>query len=167
MSELSLKQQIALAEFLATHFAKARSEHLNDEAVSEMTIGERLAATFGGRVAAWVSLPNPPTRASVKDKTKFLAWVEKHLPAEVETVKVVRPGTQTELLRQAKASGGKWLDTETGEYVEIDGIEVGVGDPSPRVELTPDAGEAIGAAWRAGDIDLAPLLALPAPEATV
>lgn len=164
---MTTRQRIVLAEFLATHFAKVRANILNPEAVEEMTIGERLAAKFGGQVAAWVSLPNPAKRASVTNKAAFLAWVEKHMPAEVETVKVVRSGTQTSLLAAAKANGGTWLNPETGEYVEIAGITVGIGDPSPRVELTEDAGEAIGAAWRAGDIDLTPLLALPAPEATV
>ena len=162
MSEMGIRQRIALAEFLGSHFLKVRAEKLNGEALDEMTVGERLAVKFGGQVAAWLSLPKPATRASVSNKAAFTAWVEKHLPAEVETVKVVRPGTQTALLAAAKANGGKWLDTETGEYVEIDGVTVGTGDPSPRVELTEDAAEAIGAAWRAGDIDLAPLLALPA-----
>ena len=92
MTEMSIRQRIVLAEFLATHFAKVRANILNPEAVEEMTIGERLAAKFGGQVAAWVSLPNPAKRASVTNKAAFLAWVEKYLPAEVETVKVVRSG---------------------------------------------------------------------------
>jgi hypothetical protein len=162
MSEMNLTQRLALAEFLTRHFAAVRAGTLNPEAVGDMTTGERLAAKFAGQVAAWVSMPKPATRASVSNRAAFLAWVKEYLPAEVETVEVVRPGTQAALLAAAKANDGKWLDTGTGEYVVIDGVTVGVGDSSPRVELTEGAAEAIGAAWRAGDIDLTPLLALPA-----
>ena len=163
MAEMSTRQRITLAEFLGSHFHKVRAEKLNAEALEEMTVGERYAAKFGGVVAAWVSLPNPPKRASVTNKAAFTAWVKKHLPDEIETVEIVRPGTQKSLLDAAKASDGKWLDKETGESVDIDGITFGVGDPSPRVELTDEAAEAIGAAWRAGEIDLTPMLALPVP----
>ena len=166
MSELNTRQRIALAEFLGSHFLKVRADRLNGEALAEMTVGERLAVKFGGQVAAWLSLPKPASRASVSNKELFTAWVEKHMPDEIETVKTVRPGTQKTLLDAAKANGGKWLNKATNEYVDIDGISFGISDPSPRVELTDAAAEAIGAAWRAGDIDLAPLLALPAPEDT-
>lgn len=164
MNAASFRQRIALAQFLAAHFAAARKGPLNAEALEEMTTGERLAAAFGGRVAAWVSLPNPATRASVTSEARFLAWVKKNLPEGVETVERVRPETQKAFLESAKAHGGKWLNTETGELVAIDGIKVEDGTPSPRVELTSDAAEIIGAAWRAGEIDLGPMLALPAGE---
>lgn len=163
MSEMTTRQRITLAEFLGSHFHKVRAEKLNAEALEEMTVGERYAAKFGGVVAAWVSLPNPARRASVSNKTAFTAWVKKHLPDEIETVEIVRPGTQAALLAAAKANGGKWLNTETGEAIAIDGITFGVSDPSPRVELTDEAAEAIGTAWRNGEIDLTPMLALPVP----
>lgn len=163
MSEsLSLQQQLVLAEFLATHFKAARDTILNPQAAEEMTVGERLAVKFAGLLAAWVSMPKPAERASVTDKEVFLAWAKANMPWAVETVEQVRPSTQAALLRDAKASGGKWLNKETGEYVVIDGIEIKTADPSPRVDLTPDAAEAIGRAWAGGDIDVAPLL-LPQP----
>lgn len=161
MNGPTFRQRIALAQFFATHFATARKGPLNAEAVEEMTVGERLAATFGGRVAAWVSLPTPATRATVKSPAAFLAWMKANCPAGVETVEQVRPETQKAFLDEAKANGGKWLNKKTGEYVVIDGIEITTGDPSPRVELTDNAAEVIGEAWRAGNIDLGPMLALP------
>ena len=163
MTDMTTRQRITLAEFLGSHFLKVRADKLNAEALDEMTVGERYAARFGGRVAGWVSLPNPPKRASVTNKLTFLAWVRKYMPDEIETVEIVRPGTQASLLAAAKASGGKWLNKETGKEIDIDGITFGVGDPSPRVDLTDEAAEAIGTAWRAGEIDLTPLLALPVP----
>jgi hypothetical protein len=166
MSEMSTRQRITLAEFLGSHFLKVRADKLNAEALEEMTVGERYAARFGGQVAGWVSLPNPPKRAAVSNKLTFLAWVRKYMPDEIETAEIVRPGTQASLLAAAKANGGKWLNKETGKYVDIDGITFGVGDPSPRVDLTDEAAEAIGTAWRAGEIDLTPLLALPVPLST-
>lgn len=166
MAELSTRQRIALAEFLGSHFHKVRAERLNAEALAEMTVGERLAVKFGGQVAAWLSLPKPAQRAAVANKITFTGWVKEHMPAEVETVEVVRPGTQAAILAAAKANDGKWLNPETGEFIEIKGITFGVGDPSPRVELTDDAAEAIGTAWRNGEIDLSPMLALAGPEET-
>ncbi|HLI36782.1 MAG TPA: hypothetical protein VKV80_05500 [Streptosporangiaceae bacterium] len=155
-------ERITLAEFLSRHFAAARKGPLNAEALGEMVTGERMAAVFGGRVAAWVSLPRPATRVRVVSEPAFRAWVKKHMPDEVVTVEQVREASQRAILDQAKANGGRWLNRETGEYVPVDGIEVAAGDPAPRVELTPDAAEVIGAAWRDGEIDLGPMLALPA-----
>jgi hypothetical protein len=163
MTGPSFRQRITLAEFLAGHFAAARKGPLKAEAVEEMTPGERLAATFGGQVAAWVSLPKPATYAKVKNPAAFLAWMEKHHPEGVETVRQVRPETQKAFLDAAKANGGRWISPD-GEAIPVDGVEVTPGDPAPRVELTPDAAEVIGRAWRAGQIDLSPMLALPAPE---
>jgi hypothetical protein len=165
MTGPTFRQRIALAQYFAAHFTAARKGPLNAEALDEMTVGERVAAAFGGRVAAWVSLPKPAVRASVDNEARFLAWVKKHLPEGVETVEIVRPDTRKAFLEAAKANGGKWLDTETGEFVEIDGVTVGISDPAPRVEMTPDAAEVIGEAWRAGFIDVGEMLALPAPEA--
>src|ERR1017187_7758851 len=135
MSEMSTRQRITLAEFLGSHFLKVRADKLNAEALEEMTVGERYAARFGGQVAGWVSLPNPPKRAAVSNKLTFLAWVRKYMPDEIETAEIVRPGTQASLLAAAKANGGKWLNKETGKYVDIDGITFGVGDPSPLLAL--------------------------------
>lgn len=159
MKPLTLPQSLTLAEFLAKHFAGIRKGELNPQAAGEMTIGERFAVKFGGRVAAWVSMPNPATRATVKDKAAFLAFVKKNLPSEVESVEQVREGTQRQLLEAAKAGG--WVNPD-GERIPIPGVEVSTGDPSPSVSLEDCAAEAIAAAWNAGDIDLGGMLALPA-----
>jgi hypothetical protein len=160
---LSLDQNLALAKFLADHFTAVREQWLNPQAAEDMAVGERHAAKFGGRIAAWVSLPKPAERAVVKDKAVFLAWAKENMPWAIEVTEIVRPGTQAQLLRDAKANGGKWLNTETGEYVVIDGIELSTADPTPRVELTPDATEVIAAAWATIIETLRPMLALPAP----
>jgi hypothetical protein len=162
---LSLRESLALASFLSKHIEDFRKKDLGAQAAREMTPGERLAVKFGGRLAAWVSMPQPAVRASVKDKAAFLAWAEKKLPGEVETVRQVREATQRQLMDAAKAGG--WINPETGEREPIPGVEVSEGDPAPRVELDDQAAEAIGTAWRAGDIDLSGLLAIgPAQAAT-
>jgi hypothetical protein len=160
--DLNLDQQLAVAEFLAQHFAGVRKTELNPEAAEAMDIGERRAAKFGGRRAAWVSMPTPATRASVKNDRAFLAWVRKNLPDEIETVEQVREGTRKRLLDMAKAGG--WPDPSSGERITIPGVEISPGDPSVRVEMDSAAMEVIGAAWRSGEIDLGAMLALAAPE---
>lgn len=161
---LNLPQKLAVAEFFAKHFATVRKEQLNPEAVEEMAVGERYAAKFDGNVAAWVSLPKPAQRASVKNEDALLAWAKEHIPQAVETVERVRPDTVKRLQDEMKRRGG-WLDRESGEIVPVDGIEVSESDPSPRVQLEDGAARIIADAWRAGDIDLGETLAVePAPE---
>jgi hypothetical protein len=162
MSDLNFRQRIALAEFFKAQFASLRSGSLNGEVKEEMIVGERVAAVLGGQVVAWVSIPHPATRAAVTDPAAFLAWVKANRPDEIEVTESVRPGTQKALLDSAKAHGGRWLNTATGEMEEIPGVEVKTGEPSPRVEMTDAAEAGIGSAWRGGEIDLAGLLALPA-----
>lgn len=161
---LSLVQRLAVTEFLAKHFASLRKHELNPQASDDMEPGERYAAKFGPsgarQVAAWVSVPQPPVR--VQDKDALLAWCRKHLPMAIETVEQVRPDTAKRLADQVKMYGG-WPDPETGEIVPVDGI--GAGDPSPRVVLDKNAEQVLAAAWQAGEIDFAGMLALePAQE---
>lgn len=155
----SLVQSLVLAKFLAEHLKSLRDGELVPQAAVEMTEGERLAVKFGGRVTGWVSMPHAATRATVKDKRAFLAWVKANLPGEVETVEQVREGTQRQLLEAAKAGG--WMNAD-GERVPIPGVEVSLGDPVPSVHLEDCAAVAIGEAWRAGEVDLGGMLALPA-----
>lgn len=153
---LSLAQRLTVTEFLKKHFEGIRKEELNPEAQADLVVGERLAAKFAGRVAGWVSVPTPATRVASKDR--LLAWCKKHLPDEVEEIKVerVRPDSERALVEMVKQHGG-WVN-EDGELVPVDGIETG--DPSPRVELNDDAEAVLAAAWRAGVIDLPGMLAL-------
>ena len=164
---LSLAQRLAVTEFLAKHFATVRKSELNPEAAAELEVGERRAAKFGGRRAAWVSMPAPAVRATVKNEAALLAWARKYLPDEIETVERVRPSSARMLGELMKAHGG-WAD-EDGVLIPVDGIEVSASDPSPRVELAEDAAALIAAAWQQGEIDLGEMLALPgaAPEADI
>lgn len=157
-------ERITIAAFFADHFAKVRKNRLNAETLAELTITDRLSVEFGGRVAAVVSLPTPSVR--VTDKEAFLAWMLKNFPQGTEKVDQVRPETQRAFIADWKANDGRWLNTETGEWVDIDGI--GTGDPAPRVELADDAADVIAEAWASGEIreEVAELLkitpALPA-----
>lgn len=158
---LSLAQRLAVTEFLKKHFEGIRRDELNPEAQADLVVGERLAAKFAGRVAGWVSVPAPPTKVTSKDR--LLAWCKKHLPEEVEEIKVerVRPESERALVEMVKQHGG-WVN-EDGELVPVDGIETA--DPSPRVELSGDAESVLAEAWHAGAIDLPGMLALgAAPE---
>lgn len=159
MNGLTLRQKLALAAFLAKHIEQdIRKKQLNPEAAEEMTVGERLAAKFGGQVAAWVSMPQPATKVTSQDA--LLAWCRKHLPDAIEQVERVRPETARALIEDVKKYGGWPQDGDTDRIIPVDGIDTA--DPSPRVDLEDCAAEAIGGAWRAGDIDLGGLLALPA-----
>jgi len=160
MSDLTLRQKLTLAAWLMKHIEKdIRKGQLNPEAVAEMTPGERLAAKFGGQLAAWVSMPQPSTRVS--DHDKLAAWCRKHLPQALYQVERCRPETATALVDDVKRQGG-WLDVESGEVIPVDGITTG--DPSPRVDLEDCAGDVIMRAWPEIRETAGVMLALPAGE---
>lgn len=162
MTGLSLRQKLALAAFLVKQIEQdIRKGQLNPEAAAEMTVGERLAARFGGQVAAWVSMPQPATKVTSQDD--LLAWCREHLPEAVEQVDRVRPETAKALVEDVKKYGGWPQDGDTERIIHVDGISTA--DPSPRVDLEDCAADVISAAWRGGDIDLGGMLAIGTPAA--
>lgn len=167
MKGVPFLERITIAAFFIDHFTKVRKNKLNAETTDGLTIGDRVGVTFGGRLAATVSLPNPAVR--VTDRDVFLAWMQHNFPQGVEMVPRVRPETQRAFIADFKANDGRWLNTETGAWVDIDGI--GTGDPVPHVELADNAAEVIGEAWASGEIGdevlalLKVMTALPGPEA--
>jgi hypothetical protein len=141
--------------------SKARTEGLNEEALSWMPPGTRLPALVGGRVAGWVSVPKPSVKAIVTDEKALQAFVEEHCPTEIETVTRVRESFIAALKESAKQHGG-WVNGD-GEVIEVPGLKVEIGDPSPRVEAAEDAFEAVMEALNAGELGgVGDLLGLPA-----
>ena len=144
MNDLTLRQKLTLAAFLLKHIEQdTRKGQLNPQAIAEMTPGERLAAKFGGHLAAWVSMPQPPTR--VTSHEKLAAWCRDHLPEALYKVERCRPETARALVEDVKKYGGWPQDGDVDNIIPVDGIETG--DPAPRVDLEDNAGEVIGAAW--------------------
>ncbi len=157
MTGLTLRQRLTLAAWLLKHTEQdIRKGRLIPEAVAEMTPGERLAAKFGGELAAWVSMPQPATR--VRSKDQLLAWCRKNLPDAIEKVEQVRPATVTALIEDVKKHGGWPKDGDAENIIPVDGIETD--DPSPRVELEACATEVIGRAWPQIREDVGAMLAI-------
>jgi hypothetical protein len=187
MSALTLAQKLALAKFLVDALKKLREDDLVPQSAAEMPPGSRLPVMFGGKHAGWASMPQPSRKSAyVSDEKELLAWAEKNYPAKVETVTEVRvdddliaflaehyPSALEESkrvqpawvsdIREALKDPGHYV-TITGEKLtEVPGITVPEPDqPSPRVNLTDGAEQIIAEAWRAGDIPMTDLLALPA-----
>jgi len=144
MSDLTLRQKLTLAAWLLKHIEQdIRKGQLNPEALAEMTTGERLAAKFGGQVAAWVSLPQPAVR--VRSADDLLAWCRKNLPDAIEQVDRVRPDTARALIEDVKKYGGWPKDGDADVIIPVAGIEAD--SQSPRVELEDCASGVIGRAW--------------------
>lgn len=182
---LSLAQRLLLVKFLTDTLGKLRKDELLPQSAGEMPAGSRLPVMFGGRHAGWALMPAASTSVTVTDEKKLLAWAEQNYPAKVrtaETVKVdddliaflaehypsalekrrqVEPAWVGDITTSLKEHG--YHITMTGEKLtDVPGITVSESSPAPRVNLTPDAAEIIGNAWRDGDIPMAELLALPA-----
>jgi hypothetical protein len=189
MSGQSAPQKLALWKFFSEVLKTAREKDMLPQAAAEMPAGARMPAMFGGRLAAWVNMPQPGRKsASVTDERKLLAWAQENHPHHVETVTEVRVDAalvaflrehRPQSLHDFERTEPQWAEdvckalADTGRYAlmtgdivtEVPGITVSEGRLSvPSVSLTDDAGEVIGAAWARGEIDLGEVLALPAPQ---
>ena len=187
MNALTLAQKLALAKFLTDALKKLRDSDLVPQSAAEMPPGSRIPVMFGTEHAGFVTMPQPSKKAAyVSDEKALLVWAEKNYPAKVEPVTEVRVDDDLiaflaehypSALEESRRVQPAWVDdikgalkdkgayiTLTGEKLtEVPGITLPVPDPpSPRVNLEPGAADIIAAAWRAGDIPVADLLALPA-----
>jgi hypothetical protein len=185
VSGLTLPQRLALVRWLTDTLTELRKSSLLPEAAAEMPPGSRMPIMFGGRHAGFASMPKPSTSASVTDQAKLLAWTRANYPDKVrETTEVIVTDDlidfladhYPEALKAGEQVDQHWVSdicgalkdpghyiTNTGEKLtEVPGITVSQSEPSPRVNLSPDAGAIIAAAWRGGDIPVAEFLALPA-----
>lgn len=181
---LSLGQRLVLAKYLADALAALRRDELVPAAADEWVPGERQSVKFGGRQAGWVSLPKPVTTARVTDEAKLLAWCEQHAPGAIRDndevivdqaligwLKEHRPqsvrtrrevdGYVTDAILAGLKRDGRYVTVNGDIHGEVPGVTVSEGEPSPRVNLEPDAHAVIADAWRSGGIPLADLLALP------
>jgi hypothetical protein len=184
-----LAQRLALAKFLTDLLKKLRADELLPRATAEMPSGSRLPVMFGGQHAGWASMPQPSKKAAyVSDEKALLAWAEKNHPAKVENVTTVNVDDDLiafladhypSALEEGRQVQPAWLSdikgalkdkgfyvTLTGEKLaEVPGITVPEPDPpAPRVDLSDDAQQIIGDAWRSGNIPVTDLLALPGGE---
>jgi len=190
MSGLTLPQRLGLVKYLETRLEALRKGDLLAQAQHEMPSGSRMPIMFGGRKAGFATMPEPSKRAAyVADPPKFLAWAKRNYPDKVLPVTEVAVDDDLiafladhypQALRNSERVQQPWTSdicaalrdkgfyvTSTGEKLtEVPGIIVPDPDPPvPRVNLDKEhAGEVIAAAWQAGVISAADLLALPAPE---
>jgi hypothetical protein len=182
---LSIAQKLGLAKFLVDALKKLREDDLVPQSAAEMPPGSRLPVMFGGQHVGWASMPKGSVTVTVRAPAALLAWADANYPAKVETVEEVIVDDDLiaflaehypSALKKSRRVQPAWASdicgalkdpghyiTITGEKLtEVPGIEVRESDPSPRVNLEPGAADIIAAAWRAGDIPVADLLALPA-----
>jgi hypothetical protein len=187
MADLSLAQRLALCKFLTDALKALRLSELLPQAAGEMPSGARLPVMFGGQLAGWASMPQPSKKSAYVDDDKaLLAWAEKHhaakvlttetaevtddvlavleehLPSAIVKTRQVDPQWVSDLT-DALRDKGFYVTSDGEKLTEVPGITVPESDPpAPRVDLKPEAGAIIGAAWQAGDIPVGDLIALPA-----
>ncbi len=85
----------------------------------------------------------------VTDEAKLLAWVKELTPVEVVVKETVRPAFVYALLKECKEHGG-WLIQDTGEVLDVPGIECKTGEPVLQIRPNEDAPRIITEAWQAG-----------------
>lgn len=188
MTALGTPQRLLLVKFFTDTLASLRKGDLLPAASAEMPPGARLPVMFGGRLAGWVTMPQPSKKAAfVSDPARLLAWARReqahhvltaetvpvtpevlavlreHLPSAIVTEDVVDPQWVSDVTGALKDRG--YYVSSTGEKLTgIPGITLPDPEPpAPRVNLEDAAASVIGAAWAAGEIPAGELLALPAP----
>lgn len=109
----------------------------------------------GTRVGT-TSLTVSKTAAHVVDQDAFLDWVRETAPSEVttRTITEVRPAYLSRLLEQVTTAGVAEIpDRETGEIVDVPGVEVRAGRATTHsVRIAKGGAEAIAEAWRRGEL---------------
>lgn len=100
------------------------------------TIGDRTAGILDPArketKLGTVTLAEPAEYVSVKDDAAFFAWVLENFPDEIESVPTIRSSFRSAVLDAVKKDGG-WANIGTGEIESVPGVEVRVGDPTPKV----------------------------------
>jgi hypothetical protein len=135
---------------------KAIDQELRAQAKSRLTVGDRVTGFLDpedpkGSKLGTVTMTEGSEYVAVKDSAAFLAWVIENHPDEVESNPTVRPAFSKAVTESVKRDGG-WIDPESGELVEVPGVEKDVGDPKPMVRKTGDAGKLVAAALAAGKL---------------
>lgn len=125
-----------------------------------------------GAVTAKKKDPGGKVTAQVADEEALLAWLTEHCPSEVHivpehTVPEVRTPRASFLpmLLDAVAKDGGWINKETGELLDVDGVETSLTGPSGgglMVTKADGASDLIRAAITSGAFNVADVLALPA-----
>jgi hypothetical protein len=152
MTPRELALRFALLKVLTEELGKAKKAS-DCEIRDGWRPGDRLTATLpGNKDLGTVTLANGKTSAHLADEAAYEEWVRATHPEAIETV----PATErinpdfTDRLMAAARKLGVAVDADTGEAVP--GIEVTQGDPYPMVKLTPEARDAVAAAWKHGNV---------------
>lgn len=91
-----------------------------------------------GTALGFVTKKKGATSARVTDPAALLGWAREFAPSEVVNVPTVRPAFVTRLLDAVKKDGG-WVDPETSELIDVDGVQVVTGDPGLMVKASDEA----------------------------
>lgn len=153
----------ALADAVAARLKTVRADMQN---ALDATGGVRqVAATLpDGTEVAKISLTDPKPEAVITDADAFRNWVLQHAPSEINrrVVTEVRDAYKAALLNEMTAAGrAEICDKETGVLEAVPGVEVkATRARSHSVRFSKTGKDAIGAAWRNGDLaaDLMPQL---------
>ena len=154
-----------LVKGMTDELKKAKAElETGLRAAKAETGTQTIAVDLNGTDIGKATLVQAKAAATVVDETALLAWVRTVAPTEITTrlVTEIRPAWLTQLKKQIDAVGRlEWADPETGVIHDVPGIDM-VGRAAYTRLTVPDGGkQAIGEAWRSGQ-----LTAVVLPELT-
>lgn len=116
---------------------------------------QTIAVDLNGADIGKATLVQNKPAATVTDETALLAWVRTVAPTEITTrlVTEIRPAWLTQLKKQIDAVGTpEWADPETGVIHDVPGIELICRAAYTRLTIPDEGKQAIGNAWRSGQL---------------
>lgn len=154
-----------LAKTIASELKTAKAELETGLRTAKAETGtQTIAVDLNGTDIGKATLVQAKAAATVVDETALLAWVRTVAPTEITTrlVTEIRPAWLAQLKKQIDAVGRlEWADPETGVIHDVPGIDM-VGRAAYTRLTVPEVGkQAIGEAWRSGQ-----LTAVVMPELT-
>lgn len=155
-------QQLALEEAALKTLADAVTDRLKAVRASmqeamDSTGASRVEAMLpDGTKVATISATSPKPTAQVVDGDLFLKWVREHSSENfiARVVTEVRPAYRTALLAEMTAAGtAQWANRETGEVLDVPGVEIkATRSRGHSVRLVDGGREAIARAWSTGQL---------------
>jgi hypothetical protein len=119
--------------------------------------GERVPGRIGDAKVGAATRTDPKPAARVTDGAAFRAWVKDNRPEEIVTVESVNAAFERSLLKVITDCGGL-PDPDTGEVIDVPGVQVVTGVPQLRVVPDDGAEQVIAAALASEGLSLTDLL---------
>lgn len=151
LTRLALTVQVVKARVLEADAA------VRERLAGMLDPGERVPGRIADTKIGAATRTDPKPAARITDSRAFREWVKANRPEEIVTVEAVNAAFEKAILKAVTEAGGLPVP-ETGEVVDVPGVQVVAGVPQLRVVPDEGAETTIAAALVAEGLSLTDLL---------